>query len=66
MPDDLTPSQERAVRLALRCASLSMELDKVRTEAGNLQKQLVKAMAELERVGVALELEDANREERSA
>lgn len=63
---DLTPSQERAVRLALKCASLTKQLDQCRQKAEDLEIALRRAQIQLERVGVSLDLEAANREERSA
>lgn len=66
MSEDLTPAQERAVRLALKCASLTKQLDQAKDTMNELEIQLRRAQIQLERAGVTLDLEAANREERSA
>ena len=63
---DLSPSQERAVRLALKCARLTKELDQAKDAVVHVELQLRKAMIQLDRLGVTLDLEDADRAERSA
>ena len=64
--NELTPSQERAVRLALKCARLRRELDEAQNSIMRLETALRRYEIQLERVGVTLDLEAANREERSA
>lgn len=66
---DLTPSQERAVRLAMTCASLTREKTKLLFEVKRLERDLERAMHELNLLGVTLEREaavDEDHEERSA
>jgi hypothetical protein len=45
MTDDLTPPQERAVRLALTCAELRTQLAHLETENDTLRTQLEAATA---------------------